>query len=905
MHNKIGNKILWFGVVEDRMDPLFLGRCRVRVLGLHTDNKIELPIEDLPWAWPLQAINSAAMSGIGQAPVGPVEGTWLVVTFLDDSYQQPFMMGSIGGIPIEDNARAEDIEDFLQNTIQNQAKGNTSVPENAVTDSSGTPIQTGSGGYVVSPSTASGDNTLGNLSQDQYDKLKQTIGNRESSNNYQAVNSRNYLGKYQMGAGALEDAGYLSPGSTAKYGNQAMNNPSLWTGKDGTTSKDSFLNNPSAQENAMDSNLKTNYKRLNLNDSVPAEKQAGMLTAAHLVGAGGAKQFLNGSNPVDGNGTSAQSYYNLGQKAIAGQATNELPTPQNLASAPIDKNIQNNSNSSSESSKFDPANMPELSKKLRIRGTKDIIGFKDPNEKYPKEDWLEEPDTHRLARHQSIEKTIVVPKEQEREKELLIANSESTWDQTLIPYNADYPFNHVLESESGHTIEIDDTEGMERIHIYHKTGTFVEIDSKGNITSRIKGNEVKINENDNKTHITGTGLITVDGDFSVIIQKSLQVEVVGDVQLYVQGDVRQKIDGDWDCWVKGDMKMRVDGNYDWHIGGDYKLLLDGNYDEHTVGDYMLKIDGAKDEHVLMDSRLTIDGNYDYKAGINIAGSAGDTMSLTAGVMIAGDAQLIHWNSGMSTLAADAGDAGDAKDAVDIEEFEPELKVLDPTTRQSSDDFLMEDASPEEQAKYVEDQRLSNNTPRLAEPSSDIPVDNLPPPPIKPYQGDCAALEDQKPFGSSTRLSTNFTLGQLCKRPGGGSAPLPGIDGQVGLSQDKIVCNLMQLAINVLEPLKQKYPDLIINSGFRMGTGTSQHNKGMAVDLSRRSIEESANKKQLMQEFASEIKNSVPFDQLILESSGSSGSAWVHVSMNADGGNRGSMMTINTSTGTTTQGLGFA
>ena len=33
--------IWWQGVVEDRYDPLKLGRCRVRILGHHTDNKEE------------------------------------------------------------------------------------------------------------------------------------------------------------------------------------------------------------------------------------------------------------------------------------------------------------------------------------------------------------------------------------------------------------------------------------------------------------------------------------------------------------------------------------------------------------------------------------------------------------------------------------------------------------------------------------------------------------------------------------------------------------------------------------------------------------------------------------------------------------------------------------------------
>ena len=46
------NQIFYTGCVENRLDPLKLGRCQVRVVGLHTENKVELPTFDLPWAHP-------------------------------------------------------------------------------------------------------------------------------------------------------------------------------------------------------------------------------------------------------------------------------------------------------------------------------------------------------------------------------------------------------------------------------------------------------------------------------------------------------------------------------------------------------------------------------------------------------------------------------------------------------------------------------------------------------------------------------------------------------------------------------------------------------------------------------------------------------------------------------------
>ena len=91
----------WFvGVVEDRNDPKYLGRVRVRCLGLHTENLEKLPTTDLPWAHPMNPITSATVSGIGQTPLGPVEGTWVVGFFSDgEEAQQPIIMGTLPGVP--------------------------------------------------------------------------------------------------------------------------------------------------------------------------------------------------------------------------------------------------------------------------------------------------------------------------------------------------------------------------------------------------------------------------------------------------------------------------------------------------------------------------------------------------------------------------------------------------------------------------------------------------------------------------------------------------------------------------------------------------------------------------------------------------------------------------------------
>ena len=82
-------------------DPKTLGRLRVRCLGYHTEGlDNDLPTEDLPWAHVMNPITSATVSGLGQSPLGAVEGTWVVGFFQDGAdAQQPIIIGTLPGVP--------------------------------------------------------------------------------------------------------------------------------------------------------------------------------------------------------------------------------------------------------------------------------------------------------------------------------------------------------------------------------------------------------------------------------------------------------------------------------------------------------------------------------------------------------------------------------------------------------------------------------------------------------------------------------------------------------------------------------------------------------------------------------------------------------------------------------------
>jgi hypothetical protein len=98
------NGFIWFvGIVEDRADPLKIGRVRVRCFGWHTEDKAKLPTSTLPWAQVLVPVNSASTSGVGNSPTGLSEGSWVIGFFMDGKRAQtPMILGSFHGVPGDD-----------------------------------------------------------------------------------------------------------------------------------------------------------------------------------------------------------------------------------------------------------------------------------------------------------------------------------------------------------------------------------------------------------------------------------------------------------------------------------------------------------------------------------------------------------------------------------------------------------------------------------------------------------------------------------------------------------------------------------------------------------------------------------------------------------------------------------
>ena len=320
--------VWWHGVVEDRFDPLMIGRCKVRILGWHTHDKRDMPTGSLPWAYPLMPLTSASQTEVGFSPTGPVEGTWVLGFFRDgEAGQEPVMMGTLGGVPESASTK---------NVGFNDPRRDVNATLINSTDSSGNwmpPVEGTLEGVPYKPKTV----TLEKGKPALIDEYPQ-----DERKTYPRVLNRPTTSKYARG---LSDA-----------------------------SSEVVVENTPAAETSGD-----------------LASRSGMLTS--IIADKKSKTQVNFSG---------------------------IPSANSATSA---------------------------------------------------------------------------------------------WDEPESVYRAQYPYNHVFESESGHLIEIDDTPNSERLHWYHRSGTFTEIHPKGTRVDRVHDDKYDMIWRNHRMRVGGTSLNYIGGDY--------------------------------------------------------------------------------------------------------------------------------------------------------------------------------------------------------------------------------------------------------------------------------------------------------------------------------------------------------------------------------------------------------
>jgi hypothetical protein len=819
--------MITFGVVEDIDDPLRMDRVRVRIYGLHTDNKTLIPTDSLPWAMVEKSTNSASMSGIGEGGHGLLPGTWVTLDFFDEDQQYPLVRGTIAGVPFNTTTQ-------VTGDDQLEFSDSEAVPSNAVRDSQGAPVTDSQGAPVTTDDKPKEATPPGKV---DVSKLGSVSAQYESNGNPTTIN--NYkTGQDSGGAsyGCYQFASYLiSPSQPARNRTlaQAKNSPlTEYLAASAYSSKFSGLTPATTEFDACWKGI-SDSAGFKADQHKYIEKKYYQVAAAKLpasiTGRGQAVHEAIWSRAVQlGPGKAAQQI-----AAAAGNATPEVCDSKVVEMIYDDqiKNLQTNFASSSglwsglrkrfeseksqlvamakgyEGDKCSGAYTTEEQKKVEytedgkkettVVVTKPVAqptakgsrGFQDPAGVYPKR--YNEPDTSRLARGV----ITGTPIEKKRANVVTKLEAGATMvSEPITQYNTKYPHNRVYESESGHVVEYDDTPGYERIHIFHKSGAFIEIHPDGKIV-----------------HKTPSSNHTIVADRNDLI-------VLGSNNRHVEEDENATVGGALNIKVLGDANLQVDGDYNVKVGGT--MNIDG------------QVVVSKD---VVASGVSLVSHRHTKV------QAGKAMS---GPPASG--------GGGGAVVFPGADAG-----------------VDNTKIPSDDNnVIVYDNSPEgHEAQLSAELAVSETMPGHAEDDQEpVKSDDPDPPTDQPTGCDGAFNEPVTAQDMMKKCSDNFTLGHCKMMP----------TAQLGLTSSQIACNWKKLCTTILEPAYAVHK-FSVNSGFRSEaynkaleakgyhpSKTSDHMTGCAADIAM------PTKEQTIALFKWLKNSGLPFSQLIFETT------WVHV-----------------------------
>ena len=271
-------------------------------------------------------------------------------------------------------------------------------------------------------------------------------------------------------------------------------------------------------------------------------------------------------------------------------------------------------------------------------------GFRDPDGVYPAKHRLGEPDVHRLARGVSDE-TLVTTKNQERDLAVPTALG-GNWSEPVSPYNAQYPHNHVIATHGGITIELDSTPGSTRLHLYHPSNSFIEIDNDGNMVVKNNAEKYEIVASGKNIHIKQQRNITIDTDSKKRVQDHEFIEV---------GQSKQEEIGDNMIQTIGNNKTEDIGNNKTEdIGNNKSSTIGGDKSEDISGDKSLNIDGDKTEFVGGDKSKNVQGDRTDTIGGGLNITVGDEAFLIAPTInLVGPVRI----TGLLTCLGGSGGAG--------------------------------------------------------------------------------------------------------------------------------------------------------------------------------------------------------------------------------------------------------
>ena len=528
-------------------------------------------------------------------------------------------------------------------------------------------------------------------------------------------------------------------------------------------------------------------------------------------------------------------------------------------------------------------------------------GFQDPGATYPTKEYSGMSETNKLAQG-DVRGTIVQKKNQARMIGAKLPFGEA-WDQPESAFRGAYPYNKVTETESGHVIEVDDTPGSERLHIYHRSGTFIEIDANGSVVKRAVGSSYEIIDKNGKIAISGKADISVNGECNIFVGNDANIEVEGDVNLTCHNDITAQAGGTLNLSATEEVNItganvNVQAYEVLNMTSNTALNLHATENINMLANTSIYVQAVSVYQNTTTAYNQADNFYNYanesiftqaeqdiniKAAGDLKNQAAGVISNQAGGVFAADGSAVHMNSGQSVEAEDSLTSEPAAIAgisnIGILSGRKDISYIDISDPQAMTLADNKSLLLEEQTQTSQDFTDQKNLIISGGYATAADIDKGPvaveSTSVQSTQGTTVAqdenLKKATQLPGNYNISPNFTIEMLSNKA---AVTRDTIQAQAGLTYGEIVYNLQGLALNVLEPVKKLYPNMFVTSAFRFpgNNATSQHPKGLAADIQFKG----ATKKEYY-EIAQQIAKVLRYDQFLLEYCNYTNNPWIHIS----------------------------
>lgn len=102
--------------------------------------------------------------------------------------------------------------------------------------------------------------------------------------------------------------------------------------------------------------------------------------------------------------------------------------------------------------------------------------------------------------------------------------SQPAASEPLAPFNPQFPYNKSTVTDGGHLFELDDTPGASRVHLYHRSGSNIEMQDDGTVVYKSVGGRYAVTHGDDIVKIEGKCQIHVDSDVSVYAKGNVNIQ---------------------------------------------------------------------------------------------------------------------------------------------------------------------------------------------------------------------------------------------------------------------------------------------------------------------------------------------------------------------------------------------